>query len=98
MDFLERIKGQLKKMTEAEKDTWILSQAKLISEDEMTDFLMSLTGEKRVISLPSMDEIDEFCVKVKNAILYFEYETHYYEFDDDGRYISLDNNTLKLQK
>ena len=59
----------------------------MISEDEMTDFLMSLTGEKRVIFLPSMDEIDEFCVKVKNAILYFEYETHYYEFDDDGRYM-----------
>lgn len=87
MDFLERVKDQLKKMSEAEKDTWILSHAKLISGDEMTDFLMSLTGEKRVISLPSMGEIDEFCEKVKNANLYFEYETHYYEFDDDGRYM-----------
>ncbi len=48
---------------------------------------MSLSGEKKIAYMPSWKEIDEFCRKVEDQEIYFEYETHYYEFDDDGRYM-----------
>lgn len=53
MEFIDQVKEQLKKMNETEKDTWILNQAKLLSENKQNDFLMSLYGEKKVIDLPS---------------------------------------------
>ena len=37
--------------------------------------------------MPSQEEIEEFCQKVENKEISMEYETHYYEFDDDGRYM-----------
>lgn len=37
--------------------------------------------------MPDLKEIEEFCGKVESGEIYLEYETHYYEFDDDGRYI-----------
>lgn len=85
--FIKQVKEQLGKMSEAEKDEWILTQAKLLEEKEQQSFFMSLSGEKKVIYMPSQGEIDKFCEKVACGEIYLEYETHYYEFDDDGRYI-----------
>jgi len=44
-------------------------------------------AEKKVIYMPSQGEIEELCEKVDHGDIYLEYETHYYEFDDDGRYM-----------
>lgn len=85
--YLDKVKTQLANMSEFEKDEWILSQAKLISEFRRTDFLLSLSGEKRVIDMPPFDEIVKFCQQVESGEVYFEYETHYYEFDNEGRYV-----------
>lgn len=87
MNYLDEVNAQLMKMSEHEKDTWILSQAKLISENMRTDFLLSLSGEKKIINMPTIDDIEELCERIENGELYLEYETHYYEFDDDGRYM-----------
>lgn len=37
--------------------------------------------------MPTRKEIEKFCRKVENKEIYLEYETQYYEFDDDGRYM-----------
>lgn len=87
MDYLDEIKVQLKRMSEIEKDEWIISQAKTASENMQKDFLMTLTGEKKIMNIPTLEEIDDFCIKVKNCEIYFEYETHYNEFGEDGNYI-----------
>jgi len=87
MMFIKQVEEQLSKMSEAEKEVWILSQARLLSEREQQDFLMSLSGEKKIIYMPSQREIEEFCEKVESGEIYLEYETHYYEFDNDGRYM-----------
>jgi len=87
MMFIKQVEEQLSKMSEAEKEVWILSQARLLLEREQQDFLMSLSGEKKIIDMPSQREIEEFCEKVESGEIYLEYETHYYEFDDDGRYM-----------
>lgn len=39
------------------------------------------------MELPKRNEIEQFCKKVISGEIYLEYETHYYEFDDDGRYM-----------
>lgn len=85
--FIKQVEEQLNRMSEAEKEEWILSQARLLEEREQQDFLMSLSGEKKIIYMPSQREIEEFCEKVKSGEIYLEYETHYYEFDDNGRYM-----------
>jgi len=48
---------------------------------------MSLTGEKKIIYMPTEAEIEAFCRKVQEGEIYVEYETHYYEFDSEGRYM-----------
>lgn len=85
--FIKQVKEQLGKMSEVEKEEWILTQAKLLGENKQQSFLMSLSGEKKVIYMPSQGEIEEFCEKVDHGDIYLEYETHYYEFDSDGRYM-----------
>lgn len=87
MDFLSQIKAQLTQMSESKKDTWLLSQIKLLPEEKQKGILQSLTGIKKIIDMPTPEEIDEFCERAENGEFYFEYETHYYEFDDDGRYM-----------
>ena len=87
MDYIQQITEQLNKMSEEQKNQWILSQAKLCKENERQGFLQSLTGEKKVAYMPTRREIEEFCRKVENREIYLEYETRYYEFDDDGRYM-----------
>ena len=37
--------------------------------------------------MPSNEIIDEFCNQVSEGKICLEYETHYYEFDDTGRYM-----------
>lgn len=37
--------------------------------------------------MPTEVQIDDFCEKVKNGDIFIEYETHYYEFGPDGRYM-----------
>ena len=84
--FYDKIQRQLKKMTEQEKDAWILSQAKILPEWEQEDFYKSVCGTKKIIDMPEFSEIDEFCMKVKNGDISMEYETHYVEFDDYGHF------------
>lgn len=85
--YIQQITDQLNKMSEEQKNQWILSQAKLCNESQRQGFLQSLTGEKKVPYMPVQREIDEFCRKVEEEEIYVEYETHYYEFDDDGKYM-----------
>lgn len=87
MNYIQQITEQLNKMSEEQKNKWILSRAKLCKESERQGFLQSLTGEKKVSYLPTQREIEEFCHKAENQEIYLEYETHYYEFDDDGKYV-----------
>ncbi len=86
-ELLDAIKKQLAKMSEWEKDAWILSQTKLLPESEQEEILLSLSGVKKIINMPTSDEINRFCERVESGEVYFEYETHYYEFDDSGRYM-----------
>lgn len=57
--FIKQVNEQLGKMSEAEKDEWILTQAKLLEANKRQSFLMSLSGEKKVIYMPSKGEIEE---------------------------------------
>lgn len=86
-NFIEHIHNQLDKMSTKQKDEWILTRAKLLSEAEQQDFIMSLSGEKKITYMPTKVQIEDFCEKVKNGDISIEYETHYYEFDPDGRYM-----------
>ena len=85
--FIKLVEEQLDKKSETEKDKWILEQAKLLEESKQQGFLMSLSDEKKIMYMPSQREIEEFCEKVESGEIYTEYETHYYEFDDNGRYM-----------
>ena len=85
--FIKQVEEQLSKMSVAEMEEWILSQARLLAEREQQHFLLSLSGEKKILYMPSQREIEEFCEKVESGELYLEYERHYYEFDDNGRYM-----------
>ena len=62
-NFYDKLQRQLKKMTEQEKDAWILSQAKILPEWEQEDFYKSICGTKKVIHMPEPSEVDEFCRK-----------------------------------
>ncbi len=85
-NFLDKIKEQLLLMTEEEKDSWIMSQARITSEYRQEDFYKSLCGRKRILYMPEIKEIFDFCNKVMNREIVIEYETHYVEFDDMGYY------------
>lgn len=87
IDFIHLINKKLQEMSSERKDAWILEQAALISESEQQDFLMSLIGAKKIIYMPTEKEIDEFCKKVQKGENCVEYETHYYEFNSEGRYV-----------
>ncbi|WP_416328870.1 hypothetical protein [[Clostridium] innocuum] len=87
MDYLYKVKAQLKKMSLEEKDAWILTRAKLISNNKQNDFLMSLSGTKKIIDMPTLDDIDTLCTRIETGDIYLEYVTHYHEFDEDGRYM-----------
>lgn len=86
-DFINYINKLLREMSVEEKDAWILTQAKLAEESEAQDFIMSLTGKKKISYMPTELQIEEFCRKVQNGDIFVEYETHYYEFDSEGRYM-----------
>lgn len=85
--FINLVSEKLKEMSAEQKDAWILEQAQLILEDSRQDFLMSLAGEKKILYMPTERNIDEFCQKVQEGEIYVEYETHYYEFNSEGRYV-----------
>lgn len=85
-EFYNKIQKQLKRMTEAEKDSWILSQAKILPTWEQEDFYKSICGTKKVINMPEREEISAFCEKVRDGDIFVEYETHYVEFDDYGHF------------
>ena len=84
MDYLDKVKAQLKKMSLEEKDAWILTHAKLISNNKQNDFLMSLSGTKKIIDMPTLNDIDTLCTRIETGDIYLEYVTHYHEFDEDG--------------
>lgn len=83
---LDKIKKQLGRMTVAEKDAWILAQAKVLPDWKQEDFYKSICGTKKVINMPERNDITEFCEKVRNGDIVVEYETHYVEFDDYGHF------------
>ncbi len=85
-EFYKKIQKQLNRMTEAEKDSWILSQAKILPTWEQEGFYKSICGTKKVINMPERDEIISFCEQVRNGVISVEYETHYVEFDDYGHF------------
>lgn len=85
-DFINKIHKKLEKLSEKEKDSWIISQAKLTPEWRQDDCYKSICGIKKVMYTPEQQEIDEFCVKVQRGEIVVEYETHYVEFDDFGHY------------
>lgn len=85
--FIQEIKKQLALMTSQEKDKWITMQAELFNESKRQDFLNSLSGEKLIVDMPDKEKIDEFCKQVSEGKICLEYEKHYYEFDDSGRYM-----------
>lgn len=85
--FIDKIQKQLKNMSEKDKDDWIISQAKIVSEGKQENFYKSLCGTKKVIDMPDRQEIDRFCKNIQSGEIVIEYETHYVEFDDMGYYI-----------
>ncbi|OLR56642.1 hypothetical protein BHK98_11520 [Hornefia porci] len=85
-EFYNKLQKQLERMTEKEKDSWILSQAKILPDWKQEDFYKSICGTKKIISMPEQDDIKTFCEKVKNGDIFVEYETHYVEFDDYGHF------------
>ena len=85
--FIQETKKQLALMTSQEKDEWIIMQAQLLNETKQQDFLRSLSREKLILDMPSNEMIDEFCKQVSDGKICLEYETHYYEFDDTGKYM-----------
>lgn len=86
MKYLEQVKAQLENMSELEKDTWILTQAKVIAETKQQDFLLSLKSEKLIIDMPSLDDIDLFFQHINNGELYFETEKFNTEGNDCNQY------------
>ena len=84
--FFDKIKKQLKRMMEAEKDAWILSQAKILPDFRQEDFYKSICGTKKVINMPERSEITGFCEKVKRGDVVVEYVTHYVAFDEYGHF------------
>lgn len=74
-------------MSEAEKDDWNLMRAYLARECEQPGFLATFTGGSVLDEIPDLKQIDEFCRRVKAGELCLEYESHYYEFDEEGRYL-----------
>ena len=62
----KKIQKQLNRMTEAEKDLWILSQAKMLPTWEQEDFYRTICGTKKVINIPERDEITAFFEKIRN--------------------------------
>lgn len=85
--FIEQVEEQLDKMSPDEMKQWILTRAKLTEEQEQQAFLQTLTGKKKVIYMPDFSEIEAFFEKAESGDIYLEYETHYYEFDEDGSYL-----------
>lgn len=85
-NFIDKIQEQLKRMSEEEKDAWIISQAKIATEWLQENIYKSICGTKKVVDMPEPREIDEFCEKVRDGDIVVEYETHYVEFDDYGHY------------
>lgn len=86
-EFMDFLYERLHELSPERKDAWILEQARLIPESAYQDFILSLTGEKKIIYMPTEMEIEEFCRKARNGEIYVEYETHYYEFNSEGRYM-----------
>ena len=96
MEYLDKVKAQLKKMSLEEKDAWILTQAKLISNYKQNDFLMSLSGTKKIINMPTLDDIDTLCTRIETGDIYLVADVlghkdvnttrkHYAAIDDDRR-------------
>ena len=85
-NFINKLQKQLDNMTEEEKDQWILTQAKLLSEHKQESFYQSICGKKMVMNMPGIDEIAAFCDRVERGEIVMQYETHYIEFDDFGDY------------
>ncbi len=81
-DFIGKVEQFLSSMSVEEKDSWIITQAKLTRSEK--DFLKSLSGEKKIQFMPSEREIKDFCQKIENEEIYLLYETHYVEFDEFG--------------
>lgn len=85
--FEKAVGKQLERMTVEEKDRWILREAKLLPQHDQQGFLDTLLGRKTIPYMPDDEEIEKFCARIESGELYVEYETHYFEFNSEGRYV-----------
>ncbi len=85
-NFVEGVKQQLSKMSEVDKDQWILNQATILFPSQRQSFIETLKNNKVIMNMPSNDEFKEFCDDVRSGKRYIEYNTWYEEFDDYGYY------------
>ncbi len=97
MDFkqyMTEIEKQLDSMTGKQMRNWILTQARVVDEDQRQNFLDNLSGKKPEVLPLSIEEIDAWCEQVEDGTLYFETEQEeYYEegcWDSDWRTIYYD--------
>ncbi len=104
-DYIKKVEQMVSSMSTDEKDSWIITQAKLANSED--DFIQCLSGEKKIQSMLSNEEIQKYCEKIKNKEIYLIYETHYVEcfefgyqedfedtFHDPFRIISFFDNVL----
>lgn len=73
--FFKRVEKQLSEMSEAQKDEWILIQARLLDDEEQEDFLKSLSGRKKILYMPETEEIEAFCRRVENGEIVLDWLT-----------------------
>lgn len=98
MDFksyITKIEDHLDSMTEEQMKTWILSQARVVEEEERQSFMESLTGDMKIKLPLSVEEVYDWCQQIEDGDLYFETEQEeFYEEGDweaDYRTIYYDN-------
>ena len=72
--YIEKIREQLEKMSEADKTEWIYSQARTADEDNRQSFLDSLAGNIGTEMELTPEEINSWCEAVENEEIYFERE------------------------
>lgn len=94
MDFksyITKIKEHLDSMTEEEIKSWVLSQARVVKEEERQAFLESLTGEKSINMPLGIEEIYNWCRQIEEGSLYFEteQEEYYEEWGREANYRTL---------
>lgn len=97
MDFkqyMTAIEKQLDSMTGKQMKNWVLTQARVVEEEQRQGFLDNLSGKKPEVLPLSIEEIHAWCEQVEDGTLYFETEQEEYydegDWDSDWRTIYYD--------